>query len=84
VLPTEDKIRAVLRAKVAGIKTATRLQLAKLGVRAKGLSYADITRAAEDALKHAIIEGRSLSQTDLSDALAERRAALNHGRPKHK
>jgi AAA+ superfamily predicted ATPase len=56
----------------------------ELGLRAKGLSYADITRAAEDALKHAIIEGRILNQSDLSDALAERRATLNHGAAKPK
>ena len=59
-----------------------RLQWGKLALRAKGLSYADITRAAEDALKYALIERRPLTQSDLSDALAERRAMLNHGTPK--
>jgi SpoVK/Ycf46/Vps4 family AAA+-type ATPase len=84
VLPTQDEVKAVLKAKITGVKTATPLQWTKLGLRARGLSYADITRAAEDALKHAIIEGRALTQSDLSDALAERRAALNRGTTKPK
>jgi hypothetical protein len=51
----------------------------KLASRGKGLSYADITRAAEDALKHALIEHRALTNADLSGAIAERRLTLNHG-----
>jgi SpoVK/Ycf46/Vps4 family AAA+-type ATPase len=84
VLPTRDEIKAVLKAKIAGVKTSTPLQWAKLGLRASGLSYADITRAAEDALKHAIIEGRAVTQSDISDAIMERRMALNHGKTKSK
>jgi SpoVK/Ycf46/Vps4 family AAA+-type ATPase len=83
-LPANDEIRNVLKAKLSGIKTAAPLQWSKLGLRAVGLSYADITRAAEDALKHAIIEGRAVTQLDVSDALAERRAAVGHGIPKRK
>jgi hypothetical protein len=48
------------------------------------LSYADITRAAEDALKHALIEGRTLTQADLSTAIAERSGTLSHGASKKK
>lgn len=81
VLPTIDEIKSVLKARI-GSAVATRLQWSRLGLRAKGLSYADITRAAEDALKHALIERRPLMQSDLSDALGERRAMLDHGASK--
>jgi SpoVK/Ycf46/Vps4 family AAA+-type ATPase len=84
VLPTQKEITAVLKAKTAGVQTAALLQWSKLNVAARGLSFADITRATEDALKHAIIEKRAVSQSDISDALTERRAALNHGRAKPK
>jgi SpoVK/Ycf46/Vps4 family AAA+-type ATPase len=81
-LPTQEEITAVLKAKTAGVQTTAPLQWSKLGLRARGLSYADITRATEDALKHAIIEKRAVSQSDISDTLAERRAALDPGKAK--
>jgi SpoVK/Ycf46/Vps4 family AAA+-type ATPase len=84
VLPTKDEIKAVLKTKIAGVRTDTPLQWAKLTLRAGGLSYADVSRAAEDALKNAIIEGRAVTQADISDALTERRSALNHGKAKVK
>jgi SpoVK/Ycf46/Vps4 family AAA+-type ATPase len=78
-LPTVDEIKLALKSRIGDVKSAARLQWSKLGLRAKGLSYADITRAAEDALKHALIERRPLTQSDISNALAERRATLEHG-----
>jgi SpoVK/Ycf46/Vps4 family AAA+-type ATPase len=83
-LPTVDEIKSVLKSRIGDMKSAVRMQWSKLGLRAKGLSYADITRAAEDALKHALIERRPLTQLDISDALAERRATLEHGVAKSK
>lgn len=83
-LPTVDEIKSVLKSRIGDMKSAVRIQWSKLGLRAKGLSYADITRAAEDALKHALIERRPLTQLDISDALAERRATLEHGAGKSK
>ncbi len=78
-LPTIDEIKVALKAKLAGVKPGTRIEWAKLAKRAAGLSYADLTRATEDALKHALIERRPLKHSDLSLALAERQASLNHG-----
>lgn len=44
-----------------------------LGAAAEGLSYAEITRAAQEAMKEAIIHGRSgVTQAEVSSALAER------------
>jgi SpoVK/Ycf46/Vps4 family AAA+-type ATPase len=81
VLPNHAEIVVALKAKIAGIKPGTRIRWSDLAKHAVGLSYADLARAAEDALKHALIEGRALTQTDLSFALAERRASLTHGAP---
>jgi SpoVK/Ycf46/Vps4 family AAA+-type ATPase len=82
MLPTSDEAKSALKAKIAGAKFATPIQWTKLASRAKGLSYADIARAAEDALKHALIEKRSLTNNDLLTALAERYMTLNHGTAK--
>jgi AAA+ superfamily predicted ATPase len=66
---------------IAG-ELGSRIQWTKLASRAQGLSYADITRATEDALRHALIEHRALTHTDLAAALVERQSALNHGAAK--
>ena len=71
-LPTREEVQAVLKAKIAGVKTGSSIQWLRLAHRAKGLSYADTTRAVEDALKHALIERRALTQADFSAAIAER------------
>jgi SpoVK/Ycf46/Vps4 family AAA+-type ATPase len=78
-LPKREEAIAALKAKIAGTKPGTRIRWQTLGSHMDGVSYADITRAAEDALKHALIEGRALTQADLSSALAERQAALHPG-----
>jgi SpoVK/Ycf46/Vps4 family AAA+-type ATPase len=82
MLPTRSEIVTALKSKIAGTRPATQIQWTKLAIRAKGLSYADITRAAEDALKHALIEHRGLTHADLSAALIERHVTLNHGTAK--
>lgn len=78
VLPTREEIRTALKAKIAGVRSGSPIHWLRLANLAKGLSYADITRAAEDALKHALIERRALTQTDLSAAIAERSITLVH------
>ncbi|MCP3477717.1 ATP-binding protein (plasmid) [Bradyrhizobium sp. CCGUVB1N3] len=78
-LPTTKEIRTAFEAKIAGAKTSGKIDWAKLATFAKGLSYADVTRATQDALKHALIEGHALTQKDLFSAIDERKAALQHG-----
>jgi len=48
------------------------------------LSYGDLTRAVEDAIKHAIIERRAVTNADLSTAIAERKLAASPARPERK
>lgn len=81
-LPRTDEIATALKSKLAGVKYSGRILWLSLARRAKGLSYADITRAAEDALKHALIERRRFTNADLVSAIAERSASLNHRKTK--
>jgi SpoVK/Ycf46/Vps4 family AAA+-type ATPase len=82
LLPSVAEIASTLKFKLAGSKAATKMDLQSLATKAKGLSYADVTRAAGDAIKHALIEGRALTSADLSSAIAERKGALAHGKAK--
>lgn len=75
-LPTRDEMKAALKAKVGDSKAAAGFQWMVLANLAKGLSYADIARAAEDALKQALIERRPVLQADLAGAIAERKATI--------
>ena len=75
-LPDLEQIKLTLRQKLSGSK--------KKGIRwtdaartACGLSYADLTRAVEDAIKAAVVaERETVENTDLMRALRERKATL--------
>ncbi len=72
--PQKVYVTKLLQAKLATIKKAqiNWKQITKLAV---GLSYADITRACEEAIKDVILHGRSTLRTkDVLQPLAERRA----------
>ncbi len=77
-LPDNKEIGAVLKAKFAGKKLG-RIEWSRLAKRAAGLSYADITRAAEDAIKHSLIERRGVIQSDIAAAIDERKATFAQG-----
>jgi len=77
-LPNETEIRAALRAKLLGKKLG-RIAWARLAKRADGLSYADITRVAEDAIKQSLIERRSILQSDIASAIDERKSSFAQG-----
>jgi SpoVK/Ycf46/Vps4 family AAA+-type ATPase len=81
-LPSVQEIQFALKSKIAGAKISTKINWVGLSSVARGLSYADITRATGDALKHALIEGRALTNADLRSAIAERKAASLHGNAK--
>lgn len=77
-LPAEKEVVAALKSKFFAAKISGTVNWSALAKKAKGLSYADIARAASDAMKHALIERRELKNEDLSSAISERRAALAH------
>lgn len=73
-LPELTQIVETLRARL-GELAAHNIIWSSVGARARGLSYADITRAADEALKEAIIGDQSVvHQDDLLRALDERRS----------
>jgi len=77
-LPGEKEIWATIRARLAGVKTSALAQQ-KLLTAADGLSFAEITRACEEAVKGMLIAGlKSVTTEMLLNALTERRLFLNH------
>jgi SpoVK/Ycf46/Vps4 family AAA+-type ATPase len=73
-LPEQSQIVSLLKNKLAVFKTS-RIQWEKAAELATGLSYGDITKACEDAIKDSIIHDREkVTQADLSRAISERQA----------
>ncbi|RZT43071.1 AAA family ATPase [Cupriavidus agavae] len=74
-LPSSDQAVAMLKHRLASFK-APRIQWAKLADMAQGLSHADIAKAAEDAIKDALINDRSApAEKDLARTILERKAS---------
>ena len=72
-LPDQTQIAAMLKGRLAGFKS-TRSAWKKAAGQALGLSYAEIARAADEAIKSAIIhEQESITEVDLIHTLAERK-----------
>lgn len=80
-LPQREQIIALLKARLVNFKLrAPRWNT--LAVTAEGLSCADVARAAEEAIKDAIIhDQQSLSTTALERTLEERKAMRNRMTP---
>ncbi|NLW04905.1 MAG: ATP-binding protein [Pseudomonadaceae bacterium] len=80
-LPDEEHIASALKSRLSrmAVKNTSWKRLAK---KALGLSYAELTRAADEVLKTALIERRdTISEKDVGVALEERRrlsARLNY------
>jgi SpoVK/Ycf46/Vps4 family AAA+-type ATPase len=75
-LPDAERSKLMLRSKLAGFNPG-KINWALSARLAKGLSYADITHACEDAIKDILISGRdTISQADLASALRERGATM--------
>lgn len=74
-LPGLDHIKLVLRAKLAAAKK-DKIRWADAAKAAVGLSFADVVRAAEDAIKDAVVAKRdTVMNADLMSAIRERRTA---------
>lgn len=74
-LPSEDQVAVLLQARLAGSseKGVSWKRLAKIGA---GLSYAEITRAADEVLKEALIHDRkTVSEHEIRSTLTERHTA---------
>lgn len=76
-LPNSERIRLVLMSRLSGFNPK-KINFASAARVAAGLSYADITRATEDAIKDVVISGRdAVTQKDLVAALKERRMTVD-------
>jgi SpoVK/Ycf46/Vps4 family AAA+-type ATPase len=72
-LPDEAHIASVLKARLAP-RAVKNTSWKRLAAKALGLSYAELTRAADEVLKTALIERiEHISEKDISAALEERR-----------
>jgi SpoVK/Ycf46/Vps4 family AAA+-type ATPase len=82
-LPTQKQAEVQLKSKLANFISG-RFAWTVMAKAAAGLSYGDIARATEDAIKHAIIEKHPISKDDLLAAIVERRSASTVTKPKPK
>lgn len=81
LLPQQEQVVTLLKARLVNFKMRNPRWTA-LAVMAEGLSHADISRAAEEAIKDAIIhDQQSLTPVDLEKNLAERKAMRNRMTP---
>lgn len=73
-LPSKELTIQVLQNKLASVKRSWK-GWSRLAELTQGMSYADISRAAEDAIKYSVItDQKELTETDLLTALQERKA----------
>lgn len=73
-LPSSDEVAGTLKSRLSLIKTRG-ISWTRLAKQASGLSYADLTNAAEEAIKDAIIHDRDVvTEADVARTLNERKA----------
>lgn len=76
-LPDEAHIASVLKSRLSRLAVKN-TSWKRLADKALGLSYAELTRAADEVLKTALIErAETISEKDISQALEERRRLSN-------
>lgn len=73
-LPEVDEIKKVLKKNLTGFSLSTRTSLDKIAKEAIGLSYSDIVRACEEAIKEMIIMGvNKIPVTSLQASILKRK-----------
>jgi SpoVK/Ycf46/Vps4 family AAA+-type ATPase len=76
-LPDLERIQLALKAKLSGFKPS-KIKWSEAASLALGMSFADLSRACEDAIKDALIEDRAtVVHADLMAAIRERKSALS-------
>jgi SpoVK/Ycf46/Vps4 family AAA+-type ATPase len=77
-MPDKSRIVETLKAKLGGFRTQ-KVQWAKLAKLAEGLSFADVTRCCEEAIKDALIHERLyVTHAEMAHAIEDRRFAAAH------
>jgi len=73
-LPTKELAEKTFRQRLSSIVGSYQIDFSKVAEAADGLSYAEITRICEEAIKHMLLEGsQQLITTDVINAISERR-----------
>lgn len=75
-MPSEDETLQLLQTKTAG--TIPTKDLLSVLPEMLGLSHAEITRVCMDAIKDSVLSGKSLSISQISIAVKERKSVYNH------
>ena len=70
-LPDEDEIRKLFELKIAPYDNSFKVSTATIEL-AKGLSHAEIVRVSDDAIKMAVLEDKTISESELLALLNER------------
>lgn len=79
-LPDRERIIATLKAKLGNFSTR-KIVWTKLARLAQGLSFADITRACEEAIKDSLIHGHTeVTHVQVAHALQDRKLSVTHKR----
>ncbi len=79
-LPDRARVVTALKTKLGNFKTL-KIDWAKLSRLAHGLSFADITRACEEAIKDSLIHGQThVAHGQIAHALQDRKLSLTHKR----
>jgi SpoVK/Ycf46/Vps4 family AAA+-type ATPase len=77
-LPDKTRVIETLKAKL-GAFASKKIRWPEVAMTARGLNFADITRACEDAIKDAIIQERTtITQPDIVYAIEDRKLAVTH------
>jgi SpoVK/Ycf46/Vps4 family AAA+-type ATPase len=77
-LPDTQRIIAMLKTKLGGFDVP-KVSWTKLSALARGLSFADITRACEDAIKDSLIQGQAhVTSLQIALALEDRKISISH------
>lgn len=78
VLPSENLVAETIRRRLAQAPGKIKVAVNKAATAAKGMSYAEVVRACDEAVKSLLLAGRSELRTgDLIHALEERYTFLN-------
>jgi SpoVK/Ycf46/Vps4 family AAA+-type ATPase len=76
-MPNAEQAKLMLQTRLSGFNPE-KINWTTIARLAAGLSYADITRACEDAIKDVLISGRNaISQADVASALRERSSTMS-------
>lgn len=79
-LPDRAQVVAALQTKLGNFKTS-KIDWAKLSRLALGLSFADITRACEEAIKDSLIHGQThVTHAQIARVIQDRKSSLTHKR----